>query len=58
MLLWMLLFSLRVYPRDWFLGPLLFNIFLKDVIYFINHANLSNYANDNQFFLVITILRW
>ena len=32
------------------LGPLLFNIFLNDLFYFINRANLSNYADDNQIY--------
>ena len=32
------------------MGPLLFNIFLNDLFYFINHANLSNYADDNQIY--------
>ena len=48
--------KLYYYLQNYYL--LLFNIFLKDVIYFINRAYLSNYADDNQFFLVITILRW
>ena len=46
----MLLFFLRVYLRDRCLGPLLFNIFLNDLFYFINRANLSNYADDNQIY--------
>ena len=32
------------------MGPLLFNIFLNDLFYFINRANLSNYADDNQIY--------
>ena len=32
------------------LGPLLFNIFLNDLFYFINRTNLSNYADDNQIY--------
>ena len=30
--------------------PPLFNIFLNDLFYFINRANLSNYADDNQIY--------
>ena len=32
------------------LGRLLFNIFLNDLFNFINRANLSNYADDNQIY--------
>lgn len=32
------------------LGPLLFNIFLNDLFYFIKVAKLSNYADDNQLY--------
>ena len=30
------------------LGPLLFNIFINDLVYFIKEAKLSNCADDNQ----------
>ena len=33
-----------------FKEPLLFNIFLNDIFYFINNGNLSNYADDNTLY--------
>ena len=29
------------------LGPLLFNIFLKDVIYIVEHSKVCNFTDDN-----------
>jgi len=29
------------------LGPLIFNIFINDIFYFVNNASLCNYADDN-----------
>ena len=36
------------------LGPLLFNIFINDLFYFIKEAKLSNYADDNQLYFADT----
>ena len=36
------------------LGPLLFNIFINDLLYFIKEAKLSNYADDNQMYFADT----
>ena len=40
-------------PQGSILGPLLFNLFMNDIFYFINDSKLANYADDTTIYLAI-----
>ena len=39
-------------PQESILGPLLFNLFLNDMFYFINDTKMANYADDNTVYTI------
>ena len=39
-------------PQGSILGPLLFNIFINYIFFFLDKAKLANYADDNSIYMI------